>query len=117
MIDVPGVSPAATPLLGSIVATAGVCETHVIAFAGACSVPSLKSSIAVKVTVVPVKIVGFAGETCSDTAAAAPTVASVSPLTPQKLAITFPVPCPTAVNTPVDCTIVATPAAASVDQP
>jgi hypothetical protein len=102
-------SPRATPVFKSIVAVVVVPEVHVTAPVSGWVVPSLKSSTAVKRVVVPVLMVGAAGESWRPCGAAAPTISVAEPtmMPSQLVAVMVVVPVPTVVALP-EVSIVAT---------
>src|SRR5258707_946804 len=101
-------SPRATPLFQSIVAVVVVLEGHLTAPLSGWVVPSLKSSTAVKRVVVPVLMIGLAGESWRLCGAAAPTISVAEPTMPSQLvAVMVVVPVPTVVALP-EVSIVAT---------
>src|ERR1700688_3162291 len=102
--EVLAVTPRATPLFGSIVATVVVSEVQVTGLAGGWVVPSLNISIAVKSVVVPVEMFIVAGVIANEVAAAGPTVSVAVPtVMPSQLVAVMLMgpPVPTVVALPV----------------
>src|SRR4029077_273664 len=103
MVEVPGVTPRAIPLLGSILATLVVSETQVTGFVGDWRVPLPNLSMAVKSVVVPVEMVIVAGVITRVVVTGWPTVRTACPMVrpsqlvavmvvdPAALAVAFPV--------------------------
>jgi len=103
ILAVPALSPCAKPVVPLIGPTVAVSEVQATGCCGAWVVPSLKTSIAVNCTVVPVAIVEVAGVTWSDCGAGGVTFSVVELVVnpSQLVAEIVVVPWPTVVAVPV----------------